>query len=126
MGENYLKYKHFLNPGTFVSVKGRIEVPPRCSELEFSIHSIDLLSNLKDQKANGLNLKVSMKSLDQIMITDLAKIFDQNVGTIPVRFTVYDPLDNVEVHLPSKSLKVDLTNELFNELQKFDLDIQIK
>ncbi len=124
--ENYLKYKHFLNPGTFVSVKGRIEVPPRRAELEFSIHSIDLLSNLKDQKANSLNLKVSMKSLDQIMITDLTKIFDQNLGTIPVRFTVYDPLDNVEVHLPSKSLKVDLTNELFKELQKFDLDIQIK
>jgi DNA polymerase-3 subunit alpha len=124
--ENYLKYKHFLNPGTFVSVKGRIEVPPRRSELEFSIHSIDLLSNLKDAKANSLNLKVSMKALDQIMITDLTKIFDQNTGTIPVRFTVFDPLDNIEVHLPSKSLKVDLTTELFNELQKFDLDIQIK
>ncbi|PHR36714.1 MAG: DNA polymerase III subunit alpha [Fluviicola sp.] len=124
--ENYLKYKHFLNPGTFVSIKGRIEVPPRRAELEFSIHSIDLLSNLKDAKANSLNLKVSMKSLDQIMISDLSKIFEQNLGTIPVRFTVYDPLDNVEVHLPSKSLKVDLTNELFNELQKFDLDIQIK
>ena len=124
--ENYLKYKHFLNPGTFVSVKGRIEVPPRRSELEFSIHSIDLLSNLKESKANSLNLKVSMKALDQIMITDLTKIFDQNIGTIPVRFTVYDPLDNVEVHLPSKSLKVDLTNDLFKELQKFDLDIQIK
>jgi hypothetical protein len=67
-----------------------------------------------------------MKALDQIMITELAKIFDKNLGSIPVRFTVYDPLDNVEVHLPSKSLKVDLTNELFKELQKFDLDIQIK
>lgn len=124
--ENYLKYKHFLNPGTFVSVKGRIEVPPRRSELEFTIHSIDLLSNLRDAKANLLNLKVSMKSLDQIMITDLSKLFDANAGSVPVKFTVYDPLDNVEVHLPSKSLKVDLTNELFNELQKFDLDVQIK
>lgn len=124
--ENYLKYKHFLNPGTFVSVRGRIETPPRRTELEFTIHSIDLLSNLKDSKANSLNLKVSMKALDQIMITDLTKIFDKNLGNIPVRFTVFDPLDNVEVHLPSKSLKVDLTNELFKELQKFDLEIQIK
>ncbi len=124
--ENYLKYKHFLNPGTFVAVKGRIETPPRRSELEFTIHSIDLLSTLKESKANSLNLKVSTKSLDQIMITDLTKIFDQNVGSIPVRFTVFDPLDNVEVHLPSKSLKVELTNELFNELKKFDLDVQIK
>lgn len=124
--ENYLKYKHFLNPGIFVSVKGRIEIPPRRSELEFNIHSLDLLSNLKDQKANSLNLKVSTKALDQIMITDLTKIFDKNAGRIPVRFTVFDPLDNIEVHLPSKSLKVDLTNDLFKELKKFDLEIQIK
>ncbi|MFT5779396.1 MAG: DNA polymerase-3 subunit alpha, partial [Crocinitomicaceae bacterium] len=124
--ENYLKYKHFLNPGTFVSVKGRIEIPQRRSELEFSIHSIDLLSNLKEARANSLHLKVSTKALDQIMITDLTRIFDQNTGTIPVRFTVFDPLDAVEVHLPSKSLKVDLTNELFKELKNFDLEVQIK
>src|SRR5690606_27726265 len=68
--ENYLKYKHFLNPGTFVSVKGRIEIPPRRSELEFVIHSIDLLHNLKDSKANAIHLKMSTKSLDQRMISN--------------------------------------------------------
>ncbi|MDG1429435.1 MAG: DNA polymerase III subunit alpha [Crocinitomicaceae bacterium] len=124
--ENYLKYKHFLNPGTFVSLKGRIEVPPRRSELEFSIHSIDLLSNLKESRANSLHLKVSTKALDQIMITDLTKLFDDNAGTIPVRFTVFDPLDNVEVSLPSKSVKVDLNTELFKQLENFELEVQIK
>ncbi|MFT5859490.1 MAG: DNA polymerase-3 subunit alpha [Flavobacteriaceae bacterium] len=124
--ENYLKYKHFLNAGTFVSIKGRIEIPPRRSELEFSIHTIDLLSNLKESRANSLHLKVSTKNLDQIMITDLTKIFDQNTGIIPVRFTVYDPLDEIEVSLPSKSVKVDLTSELFKQLENFDLEVQIK
>ncbi len=124
--ENYLKYKHFLNPGTFVSVKGRIEIPPRRSELEFSIHSIDLLSNLKEARANSLHLKVSTKSLDQIMISDLGKLFDENVGSIPVHFTVYDPLDEIEVRMPSKSVKVDLTSELFKELESMNLDVKIK
>ncbi|MCH2225174.1 MAG: DNA polymerase III subunit alpha, partial [Crocinitomicaceae bacterium] len=124
--ENYLKYKHFLTPGTFVSVKGRIEVPPRRSELEFSIHSIDMLSELKDSKAKSINLKISTKSLDQIMISDLNKLFEENSGNVPVHFTVYDPLDQVEVRMPSKTLKVDLTNELFKELKEFDLAVKIK
>ena len=124
--ENYLKFKHFLNPNTFVSIKGRVEIPARRSELEFTIHSIDLLSNLKESRANSLHLKVSTKSLDQIMITDLGKLFDQNVGTVPVHFLVFDPLDNVEVSMPSKSVKVDLNATFFRELQGFDLEVKIK
>ncbi len=124
--ENYLKFKHFLNPGTFVSLKGRIEIPQRRNELEFTIHSIDLLSNLKESRANSLHLKVSTKALDQIMITDLGKLFDNNVGSVPVHFTVFDPLDDVEVRMPSKTVKVALNSEFFNELKTFDLDVKIK
>ncbi|GAB5418780.1 MAG: hypothetical protein Crog2KO_28800 [Crocinitomicaceae bacterium] len=124
--ENYLKYKHFLNPGTFIAMKGRIEIPPRRSELEFSIHSIDLLQTLRETKANGIQLKVSTKSLDQIMITDLNKLFMENVGDCPVKFVVYDPLDNVEVTMPSKTIKVGLNNEFVKGLRDFDLEFKIK
>lgn len=124
--ENYLKYKHFLNPGTFVALKGRIEVPPRRSELEFSVHSIDLLQTLRETKANSIQLKVSTKALDQIMITDLNKLFMENTGNTPVKFVVFDPLDNVEVNMPSKTIKVGLNNEFVNGLKDFDLEFKIK
>ncbi len=124
--ENYLKYKHFLNPGTFVAIKGRVEIPPRRSELEFTIHSIELLHNLKDSKANSVHLKVSTKALDQIMISDLNNLFNENAGRCPVHFTVYDPLDGIEVRMPSKTIKVDLNNKLFKELKNYELDFEIK
>ena len=124
--ENYLKYKHFLNPGTFVALKGRIEVPPRRSELEFSVHSIDMLQNLRETRANLVQLKVSTKALDQIMITDLNKLFMEHSGTCPVHFVIYDPLDKVEVKMPSKTIKVGLNNDFVKELRNFDLDFKIK
>ena len=124
--ENYLKYKHFLSPGTFVAIKGRVEVPPRRSELEFSIHSIDLLQTLKETKANSVHLKVSTKDLDQIMITDLNKLFLENEGECPVHFTIFDPLDGVEVRMPSKTIKIGVSNEIFKKLQDFKLEFEIK
>jgi len=124
--ENYLKYKHFLEPGTFVALKGRIEIPPRRSELEFSIHSIDLLQTLRETRANSVQLKVSTKALDQRMITDLNKLFIDNTGTCPVQFVVFDPLDNVEVKMPSKTVKVGLNNDFVKELRNFDLEFKIK
>lgn len=124
--ENYLKFKHFLNPGTFVALKGRIEIPPRRNEYEFTINSIDLLQTLRETKSNSLELKVSTKSLDQIMISDLNKLFIDHEGTIPVHFVVFDPLDGVEVRMPSKSLKVGLDNDFVRGLREFDLEFKIK
>lgn len=124
--ENYLKFKHFVNPGTFVAIKGRIEIPPRRNELEFTVHSIELLQTLRDKKATRLDLKVSTKSLDQRMVSDLSRIFEENSGNCPVQFMVYDPLDKIEVNMPSKSIKVELTNKLLKELDHFELDYRIK
>jgi DNA polymerase-3 subunit alpha len=124
--ENYLKYKHFVNPGTFVAIKGRIEIPQRRKELEFTVTGIEMLQSLREKKASRLDIKVSTKSLDQRMVNDLSKVFEANVGNCPVQFMVYDPLDRIEVNMPSKTVKVDLTNELIKELDKFDLNYRIK
>ena len=56
---------------------------------------------------------------------DLNKLFLENEGRCSVRFTVYDPLDGVEVRLPSRSIKVDPSNSLFNELKRMNLEFEI-
>jgi DNA polymerase-3 subunit alpha len=124
--ENYLKYKHFFQPGAFLAIKGRIETPPRRSELEFVIHSIDMLQNLRETKANTIQIKLSTKALDQRLISDLNKLFLENPGRCDLRFTIFDPLDNVEVQMPSKSIKVDPSNELFKKLKSFDVEFEIR
>lgn len=124
--ENYLKFKHFIQPGTFIAMKGRIEVPQRRSELEFVVHTIELLQNLKETKANSVHIKISNKALDQVMIMDLNKLFLANEGKCNLHFTIYDPLDGVDVRMPSKSMKVDPNNTLFKELKKMDLEFEIR
>jgi DNA polymerase-3 subunit alpha len=123
--ENYLKFKHFFHPGTFVAFKGKIEKPLRRNELEFVVSTISLLQELKDAKASELSIKVSSKELDQVMITDLYKLFTENEGRVSVNFTVFDPLDGIEVRMPSKTIKIDPNSQLFKELQKFNLEFRL-
>ena len=124
--ENYLKFKHFLTPGAFLAIKGRIEVPPRRSELEFVIHSIDMLQGLREQRASSLHIKINSKAVDQILIADLNKLLLAHEGNCTLHFTIYDGLDGVEVKMPSKSIKIDPNNQLFSELKKFNLEFEIK
>jgi len=124
--ENYLKYRHFMQQGTFVYMKGRIELPPRRNELEFVIHSIDLLQNLKESRASSIHLKLMSKSLDHATIMDLNKLFMEHTGKCQLHFMVYDPLEGIEVRLPSKSVKVDPNNDLFNELKRLNISFEIR
>lgn len=124
--ENYLKFKHFLQPNMFIALKGRIELPPRRNELEFVVNSIDLLQDLRETKASALNVRVSTKSLNQAMISDLFKLFNDHEGKCALNFVVYDPLENIEVNMPAKNLKVDPNNTLVKELKQFDLEFELK
>jgi DNA polymerase III subunit alpha len=124
--ENYLKFKHFLQPNIFIAIRGRIEVPPRRKELEFVVNSIEMLQDLREIKANAVNIKVSSKELTQSMITDLHKLFNEHNGKCTLNFTVFDPLDGIEVQMPARTLKVNPSNELFNELKKYNLLCELK
>jgi DNA polymerase-3 subunit alpha len=124
--ENYLKFKHFLQPNMFIALRGKIELPPRRNELEFVVNSIDLLQDLRESKASSLNVRVSTKSLDQAMISDLFKLFNEHEGKCTLNFVVYDPLENIEVNMPAKNMKVDPNNTLVKELKQFDLEFELR
>jgi len=124
--ENYLKFKHFLNPNMFVAVKGKIEIPPRRSQPEFTIHSIDLLQSLRDKKVHSIQLKIPARNLEQRLISDLNKLFLENEGACPVNFVVYDSIDEVEVAMTSKSIKIDINNNVIKSLEELSVTYSLK
>jgi hypothetical protein len=46
-------------------------------------------------------------------------------GNCRVRFTVYDPLEKIQVILPSRSIKVQPTNELLKKLEDLKVDFSL-
>lgn len=124
--ENYLKFKHFLNTNMFVAVKGKIEIPPRRSQAEFTIHTIELLQNLREKKVNAINLKIPARSLEQRLISDLNKLFLENEGACAVNFLVYDSVDEVEVSLASKSVKIEVNNNVIKTLEALNVSYSLK
>jgi DNA polymerase-3 subunit alpha len=123
--ENYLKFKPFFVPGTFVSIKGKFEIPRHRKEPEFVIQTMELLHDLKEKRANTIQLKISNKKLNQIMIQDLNRLFLENEGRCSVKFVIYDPLDNLEVTLPSKNIRIDPNNDFVKRLKEFDLEFEL-
>lgn len=125
--ENYLRFKHFMEPGTFVIVKGRIEKTRWRKELEFVVHGMELLQGLREKKAKNIEIKLPTSTVNKGLIGDLQKILMDNEikGNCRVRFTVYDPLEKIQVVLPSRSIMVNPSNELLKKLEDLDVSFAL-
>lgn len=123
--DNYLRFSSYMRKDAFLAIRGKFEPGKWGKGIEFNISSINLLSHLREERANVLHLRVSNKNVNQILISDLNRLFTENAGRCQVKFTVYDPLDGVEVVLPSKNVRIDPNNDVIKELKKFDLEYQL-
>ena len=86
------------------------------------MNKIDYLSNLRKQQTNFLKISVPLKSVDHRFIEDIEKIFQRNEGNYPVKFNVFDTVNNLDIDMPSRFVRVDVTDELIRELDEFKVE----
>ena len=125
--EKYLKFKHFMEPGTFVIIKGRIEQNRWGKGLEFTVHAMELLQGLRESRARSLDLKMSFKEIDDKLISELQEVLlkKENKGKCKVNFMIYDSLDEIHVNLSSRSVLINPTDELFKKLSSLRIDYEL-
>ena len=126
--ENYLRFKHFMEPGTFIIIKGRIETTRWRKELEFVVHGMELLQGLREKKAKAIEIKLPASSVNEVMIKELQNILMDNdeQGNCRVKFLVYDPLEKIQVTLPSRSIMINPTNELLKKIEGLNVAFALK
>ena len=120
-GENYLRFQHFLSPGTFVSIKGSFQKSRYNDRLDFRISNIELLNELANQKVKNIHLKLQSSDLNQEYIQGLTTVLKQNNGDCDLKLTVYDEKEKLDVKFHSRSFRVRPSKDLFESLEKMDV-----
>lgn len=120
-GEDYLKFKHMIDSGIFVMIKGRFE--KRFDEsIEFRIKSMDLLQNLRQNMTKSIELVIDAQLVNKAMVDELFDKLVSHKGKIPVKISVMDSLEKMKVDLTSRQVLVDPSNELLDDLEKMNLE----
>jgi DNA polymerase-3 subunit alpha len=118
--EDYLKLKHFLVTGAFVLVRGKV-MPRKWSkngELEFKITGIELLNELREKRTKKVLLEVRAEDITEKLLQGLEPLMHKNGngGTCAVEFRVVDPIRKLSVRMPSRSMRIDLSNDSIKQL----------
>ncbi|HTA81302.1 MAG TPA: DNA polymerase III subunit alpha, partial [Bacteroidia bacterium] len=115
--DDYLKWKHFFVTGTFLYIKAKT-MPnyknPETSEIKAT--QIILLSEVRDKMAKSLTIRIPLNYVSDDVVKHIYTMTNTHPGKCTLKVTLFDPDENMSVDLASKKIKLNLTNELLQQL----------
>jgi len=122
-GEDYVKFKGFMNENYFLQIRGTVSERFRQQDnWEFKITSIQLLSELRDKMAKSISIQVPLHELNNKFVDNLQQIIhknqqEQEIRNCQLKFVLLDYEDKVSLEMPAKGMKVHLSNEFLQDLR---------
>ncbi len=122
-GEDYLKFKHFLLPNSFLFIKAVVKAgwPNKegvTGEPRLQFTDFKLLHDLMDNLCKKITLQIPLKEVTKDKIKELKHLFVGNSGKQNLYFTIWDSKEKIEITLPSRNTKIKVTNGLLSALEK--------
>jgi DNA polymerase-3 subunit alpha len=129
-GEEYLKFKHFLVPNSFLYIKTIVKPgwvnregvkgDPRVGFTEFN-----LLHDIMEKMCKKITIKMPLSDVKEDTIKNLQHLFVTNSGSHGLRFVIYDVEEKLELDVPSRTTKIKITNEFLAELDKQHINYKL-
>ena len=104
-GDDYVKFKDYLVNDWFLFVGGKVQQKKYAKtedELEFKIHSVELLADVREKKAKRIQLKIDLSLLNDHIVDGLTELVQQHPGPCGITLEIKD-LD-VGISMPSKTI----------------------
>ncbi len=116
--EDYIKYKGYIQKGFYLFIEGVVQSKKwNQEEFEIKVNQIHLLSEVKEKMAKGLLIQAESNDFTPELIHELDQVFVKYEGDFPISLNIIDKEESVKINLRSRSRKVNLENDLINELQ---------
>jgi DNA polymerase-3 subunit alpha len=121
-GDDFIKFKQFLTDGYFLQIRGRVaERFRKEGDWEFKITSINLLSELRDKLAKCVTIQVPIERINDDFMSQIVAILEDNKSTTDQQncqllFDIYDRDQNVNIKMPSKSVKINPNNHFLEQM----------
>ena len=121
-GEEYLKFRHFLVPNSFVYVRAFVKEGWENKDTggkgdpRIQFNNFQLLHDVMDSYAKKLSVHFHIDEVSAQRINALESLFKLHTGNHALNFVVTDESEKIRMNLPSRKLKVKISQELLYEL----------
>ncbi|NNM23011.1 MAG: DNA polymerase III subunit alpha, partial [Flavobacteriaceae bacterium] len=130
-GEDYLKWRHFLVPNSFVYARVFIKdgwvnrETGKKSDPRMQYNHFAMLQDVMEHQAKKLTIQLSIDELQEKRIKLLKNLFKSHKGDAQLHFTMYDRADKVKLNMPSRKHKVSISKELLEALRDEEVPFKL-
>lgn len=125
-GEDYLKYKHFLQPNMMVGMK--LTVTERIFKdkdgiqtgrrVYVNVNKMELLSGMLEDLIKRIIITMNVQDLTDEVYSRLLEKFRKYEGEQNVLFVLNDPETKTQLKMPAKNMKISIEKDLLKELRQ--------
>ncbi len=122
--EEYLKYRHFLVPNSFVHAKIFVnegwtnKETGKKGDPKLKFNHMQLLHDVMETYAKKLTVQLNINELREEKIEKLRELFMSHSGKDKLNFVVYEMKDRIKLHMPSRKQKIKISQELLDSLEE--------
>ena len=119
-GRDYLSFKNYFSVGYSLLIKGKVQerqFPANSNELEFRITSLHMLAEVKEELIKSISIKIPLTRIDEDFIAEIEQHATRRSGKVLLRFTVFDPAENISLDLFSRNRRVAIDDEFIKFLE---------
>ncbi len=114
--EDYLKFRHFLIPNTFLYLKTVMRRAWQNGDVRVQILTIQQLQDVLGKMAKKITLQIPIDSIDEKAVQEFDQVFKKHPGSQHLNFMIIDQKEKLKLNMPSRSSKINITKELLDEL----------
>ena len=130
-GEEYLKWRHFLVPNSFIY--GRVFVKEgwtnrdtgKKGEPRLQYNSFQLLHDVMEVQGKKLTLTIPLNELEDEKINSLKNLVNTHKGEKQLFFVVYEKNEKINLTMPSRKHKINISKELLDALDREQLHYKL-
>ncbi len=123
-GEDYQKFKHLLEEGKALYIKGKYQRGWR-DDLEFKLSDVKLLEGIAQSLTDSITIKIPVNGLKPELIDLIDELCTRRKGKHRLKLTFYDKEVKQKVRTMSKDRKVNADMEFIRALEEMGLKYSI-
>ncbi|MGJ1204810.1 DNA polymerase III subunit alpha [Sphingobacterium lactis] len=125
-GEDYVKFKGYLQEGYFVQIRGLVQERfKQVGNWGFELKNIQLLSDLREKMAKSFTIQFPLHALNHEFLDNLERTLSHchmegQEASCSLKFMIMDVQDELSIEMPVKRRKIFITNEFLDSLEAME------
>jgi DNA polymerase-3 subunit alpha len=123
--EDYQKFKHLLEPGAVLYIKGNMQKRWNSEEFQLSLKEVRQLDSIGKEMTNSITIRLPLERITKELIDDVDNLCKTHKGQHKLKMVFIDKANQVSLDLLAPDIEVNADSDFINELERIGLRYKV-